>query len=263
MPSYAIVSFDMKAKTTEQRLSASEHLQSLPRISRPPKKLALVLNLVNLRKPKVIPALTASLDQLEKRLRLVDLLPTGVVAENQVREWCDMVISMWRENLTKIARGEHQGSMEILYRIDSTTGEFRLDRDPLIEGLNACGKNQLLHLRVCAVCGRLFWAKKLQRSQLNDPQAKVGCSDRCKNILRVRKSRFVTPRPKKAKQPGKEIIECVRRSVRGWQKLYKREFDPKRDIRDLAEGEGITVKQAECVLDYLAKEKRANTARQR
>ena len=183
----------------------------------------------------------------------MSLLPPGVVAKRQIREWQDMVISMWRENLIRIARGEHQGSMEVPYRIDS--GEFHLDRDPLIEGLNACRKDQVLHLRLCAICNQLFWAKKLTKAELYDPQAEVAC-DLHKNTLRIRKTRSKPGYKRPPRRPlSLEMVKQATRELckeRNWKQFSRTE----KNIQLLAEYTGLNLKKIERCLDYLEYEKR-------
>jgi hypothetical protein len=270
----------MKAKSAKTRLSAKRRLQSLPRISRPPKRLEEVLAIV-----ESVPRIDFELppfSELEKGMSITKALNWPDRPFEKPEEISDIALwilmrgvgdplrsyqaALWYKNLRAIARGARHGSIEAMYWISLRDDHlsFQLDRDPLIEGLNACGKkHDLRHLRECAICQRIFWAKRLAKDQLNDPQAKVGCQDRCKNILRVRKSRAAKSlgvvAKKHSRPPNKEILASVERNVQNWRTLYGRPFRHTKDIAELAEAQDISLKECRKVLEYL-ETKRAQTS---
>jgi hypothetical protein len=230
----------MKSKNITKRLQARMQLQSLqPRISRPPDGLEMILSSVEeVAVEFEVPSYRELLrngrrlyvDLLTRSPELANMDPPVTYADYRR----SVVLAQWSKSLRQIAQGSRQSLIEVVYTIDHN-GEFQISRhDALIKALNACGKkHDLRHLRECAVenCKKLFWAKKLPKDQLDNPQARVGCCDKCKNILRVRKKRAadkLRPKPARAKKPSaqskRELIIAVGHAVK--------DFCRERDIPD-------------------------------
>jgi hypothetical protein len=257
---YLLHIYSVSVTHTKKRIQKKRALQALqalraPRISRPPTKLAYVLKQIDAY-PESNPAdPTVSLDWLERNLTLRSVLPEH--AQRQAsREKLEMqVVERWRQTLRKIACGERRGSIEALYEVDGE-GEFHLQRDPLIDGLNACGKgHDLRHLRECSVetCRRIFWAKRLTPQQLGDPAAEAGCRPKCQGLLRSRRQRSKPSTEEPQTRPSKESIISIQRAVDGWPLLHSGErFKPTDStIQELAEQQEIAPARCIAILEHL------------
>ena len=283
----------MVVNAKKKRLPRKKRVQPLHnRVSRPPKALARVLEAIDQIPPDLEIDNLPPLGEIDARRTTISkavgwpenpwIEKTAIVEGREVRASTLNVperafwimgsgnpfgryqLALRSKNLRQIARGDWLGRIEVIYEV-TDNGEWQLTRDELIDGLNACGKkHDLRHLRVCAVesCKRLFWAKRLSEQDLRNPHAKVGHDERCKNILRVRKSR--------GKIPKARIVRIVENELAVLSK-YSGKPDYQHtdeDLSGIAENFDISVEDVKSVVAYLKenakpKKKRVDPARKR
>src|SRR4030095_14330151 len=271
----------MRKLTTRTQLQGKSAQKACPRISRPPEKLAWVLEAVNQipsgldfdHLPPIgeIEAARTTISKavgwhenpwLEKSFTIEGREVIASTLDPTISKTAEWILvggnafdryqlALWSKNLRQIAQGFHRGRIEVLYHV-TNEGEFRVDRDPLIEGLNACGKKQLLHLRLCALCGQLFWAKKLTREQLHDPHSEVGCDD-CKNKLRLRRTRSKPGYQRPPRSPAH--VQEVKQGINQWcedhhRKQFKRSTESIQWVAEYIARRAKTVERCLVYLEY-------------
>ncbi len=257
----------MLSKSKRKRLQAKKRLETLPRVSRPPEVLEMILTAVTrllVEHPDVdlenLPKFSESLENVKRgKVTLADVLDANPALAGLGTDLDDYLraalLLQWAKQLRTIARGKRRGFIEVAYAIDDK-GEFDLKRDPLLQALNACGKDHdLRHLRECAVetCKAIFWAMKLPSAQLVDPKAEVGCSPRCKNILRVRNHRSKSDNEQSERQvrlPSADVIASIHRALKLWPEFS----GSKEEISQLAEDQEITPELCKAVVSHLKAE---------
>lgn len=283
----------MVVKAKLKRLSKKSGLQPLHfRVSRPPEKLAQVLEAVAQIPSELEFDSLPPLGEIDARRTTISkavgwpetpwLEKTFIVEGREVRASTLNVpeaafwimgsgdpfgryqLALWSKNLRQIAQGNWHGRIEVIYEV-TDNGEWHLTRDALIDGLNACGKkHDLRHLRECAVesCKRLFWAKRLSEQDLSNPHAQVGHDERCKNILRVRKSRGKIPSARILRIVKDELAVLTRYSKRA---DYRHTDE---DLSGIAENYDISIEEVKSAVAYLEenpklKQKRASKSGRR
>ncbi len=257
----------MASKRAVKRLQGRRSRQSLPRVSTPPEKLKFILsgieNLPPVSADLDLPKISESLaDLLSGRITVTDMMVANpelreLSPDVNLRDYLQAVVMLqWAKQLRMIAKGRRKGFIEVMYKC--VDGEFQITRDPFIDALNSCGKkHDLRHLRECAVetCRKVFWAKKLTADQLTDPKAEVGCSEKCKNILRVRRWRRSQPEATantKPRLPSIDAIEAVKRVIKNWRPQFIRTAE---NVKVIAEDQEISVDLCNAIIDHLEKSK--------
>jgi hypothetical protein len=100
-----------------------------------------------------------------------------------------LMFNMWRETLQQLARGEENIWVSVRVKQDPQ-GQLRRTSEPLHQ-IILFSDWDVRYLRECAICERIFWAKRLTKAQLNNPRAPIGCDAECQNNLRVQRARFL------------------------------------------------------------------------
>jgi hypothetical protein len=100
-----------------------------------------------------------------------------------------LMFNMWRDTLQQLARGEEDIRVSVRVKRDRQ-GQLSRTGEPLNQ-IILFSDWDVRYLRECAICGRIFWAKRLTNEQLNNSRAPIGCEAECQNNLRVQRARFL------------------------------------------------------------------------